>query len=654
VPLNDRREEKVTLMAVDISVEAPPTSPEVAHPSESLRLLLVEDSVVDARLVVGLLRSEWQFLICEHVATLAEALHLLNTVPFHVVLLDLNLGDSAGYTTFSAVHHAAPHTAILVLSSSNDEELATRTVREGAQDYLVKGTFDSRLLVRSIRYAFERKRSEEALRRSETTVRAIFENSLDGIVIVGEDGVFIEANQAAATLFGVTRQELTGNSIHNFTTADFKDQWRRFQASGTGRGEFWVHRHDGSKRLADCGFSANILPGRDLYMMRDITEQQDLEEQLRQSQKMEAVGRLAGGVAHDFNNILGIISGYAELMQMRSADEWFLSHTGRILAATQRASTLTKQLLAFGRRQFVTLRLLDVGVIVSEMREMVQCLMGAEVELLIEASAGQGLIKADQGQLEQTVLNLAANARDAMPSGGTMKLSVARCSTLGEQPEVAEGQYITLTVSDTGTGMDEEIQSQIFEPFFTTKKTASGLGLSTVYGIVKQSGGYITVKSAPNEGSSFTAYFPVAENMQCPASSSEEMAPSDGHETILLVDDQSELLEATAEYLEGCGYHVLKAADGEEGIAILDSYQGDIAVVITDLVMPKVSGRALVDHVRSTRPQTGTLVISGYSDDAVVKRGIFLDTTSFLQKPFAFDVMTAKVRSLIDSRGKSS
>jgi len=639
---------------VDTPIEKPPTPSGVAHPSDSLRLLLVEDSIVDARLVVGLLRSEWEFLICEHVATLDEALHLLNTVPFHVVLLDLNLGDSAGYQTFSAVHQAASHAAILVLSGSNDEELATRTVRDGAQDYLVKGTFDARLLVRSIRYAFERKRSEEALRRSESTVRAIFENSLDGIVIVGEDGVFIEANLAAATLFGVNRQELIGDSIHNFTTLDFKQQWQRFQAAGIGRGEFWLHRRDGSKRLADCGFSANILPGRDLYMMRDITEQQDLEEQLRQSQKMEAVGRLAGGVAHDFNNILGIISGYAELMQMRSADEWFLSHTGRILAATQRASTLTKQLLAFGRRQFVTLRLLDVGVIVSEMREMVQCLMGAEVELRIETSAGQGLVKADQGQLEQTVLNLAANARDAMPNGGTLKLSVARCSTLGEHPEIAQGQYITLTASDTGTGMDEETQSQIFEPFFTTKSKASGLGLSTVYGIVKQNGGYVTVKSAPNEGSSFTVYFPVAENIQSPASSSEEIAKSDGHETILLVDDQSELREATAEYLEGCGYHVLEAADGEEGIAILDSYQGEIAVVITDLVMPKVSGRGVLDHVRDTRPQTGTLVISGYSDDAVVRRGIFLDTTIFLQKPFAFDVMAAKVRSLIESRARSS
>jgi PAS domain S-box-containing protein len=641
-------------MAVDISIEKPPTPSGVAHPSDSLRLLLVEDSIVDARLVMGLLRSEWEFLICEHVATLADALYRLDTVPFHVVLLDLNLGNSAGYQTFSAVHQAAPHAAILVLSGSDDEELATRTVRDGAQDYLVKGTFDARLLVRSIRYAFERKRSEEALRRSESTVRAIFENSLDGIVIVGEDGVFIEANLAAATLFGVNRQKLIGDSIHNFTTLDFKEQWQRFQAAGTGRGEFWVHRRDGSKRRTDCGFSANILPSRHLCMVRDITEQQDLEEQLRQSQKMEAVGRLAGGVAHDFNNILGIISGYAELMQMRSADEWFLSHTGKILAATQRASTLTKQLLAFGRRQFLMPRLLDVAAIVNEMSSMVRCLVGAEVEILIEAPRDQGLVKADQGQLEQTVLNLAANARDAMPNGGTMKLSVARRSTLSEQPEVPDGQYITLTVSDTGTGMDEEIQAQIFEPFFTTKTASSGLGLSTVYGIVKQSGGYITVKSAPNEGSSFTIYLPVAESVQSLALSSGESAKQDGHETILLVDDQCELRDAVAEYLEACGYCVLKAADGEEGIAILDSYQGEIAVVITDLVMPKVSGRGLLEHLRNTRPQTGALVISGYSDDAVMRRGIFLDTTSFLQKPFAFDVMAAKVRSLIDSRGKSS
>ncbi len=641
-------------MEVDIAIEQASASPGIVHASGPLRVLLVEDSVVDARLVIGLLRSEREFLVCEQAATLAAALHLLSTAPFDMVLLDLNVGDSAGYHTFSAVYHAAPHAAILVLSSSDDEELATRTVREGAQDYLVKGTFESRLLVRSIRYAFERKRSEEALRRSEGTVRAIFENSLDSIVIVSEDGSFIEANAAAATLFGEARRELTGDSIHNYTAEDFKEQWQRFHAAGTRRGEFWIHRHDGSKRLADCGFSANILPGRHLCMMRDITEQKDLEAQLRQSQKMEAVGRLAGGVAHDFNNILGIISGYAELMQMRSSDESFQLQTGKILAATQRASTLTKQLLAFGRRQFLTPRLLDVGAIVHEMDDMVRCLMGAEIQLLIETPPGQGLVTADQGQLEQTILNLASNARDAMPSGGTMTLRVAQRTTHGEEAEVPAGEYITLMISDTGMGMSEEIQSQIFEPFFTTKKTASGLGLSTVYGIVKQSGGYITAKSAPGKGSTFTIYLPLAANVQWPAVASAETAKPDGPETILLVDDQCELREAAAEYLEACGYNVLKAGDGEEGIAILDSYQGEIAVVITDLVMPKVSGRALLDHVRTTRPQTGTLVISGYSDDAAVRQGIFLDTTSFLQKPFAFEVMAARVRSLIGSRRKPS
>ena len=641
-------------MEVDTPIDQAPTRPGIASPPGPLRLLLVEDSVVDARLVVGLLRSEWEFLVCEHVATLAEALRLLNSASFHVVLLDLNLGDSAGFATFSTVYRAAPQSAILVLSSSVDEELATRTVREGAQDYLVKGTFDSRLLVRSIRYAFERKRSEEALRHSEATVRAIFENSLDGIVIVGEDGAFIEANSAAATLFGVSRPELTGSSIHDFTGGDFKEHWQRFRAAGTGRGEFWVHRYDGTRRLADYGFSANILPGHHLCMMRDITEQRDLEAQLQQSQKMEAVGRLAGGVAHDFNNILGIISGYAELMQMRTHDDWFTSHTGKILAATQRASGLTKQLLAFGRRQFLTPRLLDVSVVVAEMSEMVQCLMEAETDLSIEAPGAQGMVKADQGQLEQVILNLATNARDAMPNGGTMTLRVARRSIPDDQPEVPAGEYITLTISDTGMGMNEEIQSHMFEPFFTTKKKGSGLGLSTVYGIVKQSGGYIGVKSAPNEGSIFTIYLPVAEVAQSPAFSSGDLAKSDGEETILVVDDQADLREATAEYLEACGYHVLKARDGEEGIAILDSYEGEIAVVITDLVMPKVSGRALLDHVRSTRPQTGALVISGYSDDAAVRQGLFLDTTSFLQKPFAFDLMAARVKSLINSRRKPS
>src|SRR5947209_728632 len=617
-----------------------------------LDVLLIEDNPVDARLVSGLLCSPSESLRCRHVSLLAEATQLLKAVQFDVILLDLNLEDSSGYDTFARVISTAPKTAILVLSSSDDEELAVRTVREGAQDYLVKGSFDARLLVRSIRYAFERKQSQEALRQSEATVRAIFENTLDGIIISGDGGICLEVNSAAAAITGVAREELTGCTLLRFVDPETEAEWHNLFQTRSGRTKFWIRRDDGARRLVDCAFNTNILPERHLIVLRDITEQQNLEEQLRQSQKMEAVGRLAGGVAHDFNNILGIISGYAELLQLNAVDSSQKTRADKILAAIEKAALLTKQLLAFGRRQVMSPKLLDLGVVVTEVNSMVHCLAGAEIQVLIHAQENMGLVKADQGQLEQVLFNLTANARDAMPDGGVLAIRVENHRYMNQSSDLPAGDYVLLSVRDTGTGMDTEIQSRIFEPFFTTKKTGTGLGLSTVYGIVKQSGGHIHVQSEPGNGSTFNIYLPVAMNTRLKPSQPAERRRIDfeGRETILLVDDEDDLRHATSEYLESCGYKVLKARNGKEAIEMSDAFSGDIELLISDIVMPKVNGRGLVDHVRKTRPQTNVLVISGYADDAVIRHGIYLETTCFLQKPFTFQVLGAKIRTLLDKR----
>ncbi len=621
-----------------------------ARQTAIVRVLLVEDNAVDARLITTLLRPPSSALQCSHVTRLAEALERLETGHPDVILLDLNLEDSAGYETFYRVRQAAARAAILVLSGSDDEELAIRTVREGAQDYLVKGSFDGRLLLRSIRYAMERKRTEEALRQSEATVRAIFENSLDGIVIFENSGLCMEANAAAGALVGVPRDELIGCRLCDFCDKGFAEEWEHLSESGSGRGQFLVHLTNGARRLVDYCFTANILPGQHLAMLRDVTEQQNLEDQLRQSQKMEAVGRLAGGVAHDFNNILGIISGYAELLQLNALHATERGRADKIISATEKAASLTRQLLAFGRKQVMSLKLLDLSAIMEGMSSMVDCLMSAEVQISIQAGKNLGLVRADQSQLEQVILNLTTNAREAMPEGGTLTVTIDKYQSSIDQAELPPGEYMRLTVSDTGIGMTEEIRSRIFEPFFTTKKTGSGLGLSTVYGIVKQSEGYITVQSAPQQGATFNVYLPVvcgSDLSPAPAGPrTREHVP--GHETVLLVDNEEGLRDAASEYLESCGYHVLTAGDGKEAIEISDRCDRAISLLICDIVMPKLNGRGVVEHMRKTRPETGILMISGYADDAVLRHGISLDPSCFLQKPFTFQALGAKIRGILD------
>jgi PAS domain S-box-containing protein len=614
-----------------------------------MRLLLVEDNPVDATLIRGLLRASSVAIHCGHASRMAEALaHVKVDLP-DVVLLDLNLDDSCGYETFHTMREAAPKAAILVLSGSDDEELAIRTVREGAQDYLVKGSFDGKLLLRAIRYALERKRAEEALRQSETTVRAIFENSLDGIVIFENSGACVEANAAAAALVGVAREELIGRVLCEFCEEGFQEEWQRLGQKGSGRGQFWAVLRNGSRRLVDYCFTADVLPGQHLAMLRDVTERQNLEEQLRQSQKMEAVGRLAGGVAHDFNNILGIISGYAELLQLQAPQHAERARAEKILSATEKAASLTRQLLAFGRKQVMSLKLLDLAEIMEGLISMVRCVMSDEVQVIVETGAGLGPVRADQSQLEQVILNLTTNAREAMPEGGTLTITIGKQENLEETPELPAGSYIRLAVRDTGVGMTPEIQRHIFEPFFTTKKNGSGLGLSTVYGIVKQSGGYIAVESAPQQGSTFSVYLPLAANNMAerPLAPRSQPLPVQGHETILLVDNEEELRNATAEYLEGCGYRVLTAADGRDAIEISDKFDGPISLVISDIVMPKISGRGVVEHMRKTRPGTEVLMISGYANDDMPRHGILLDPACFLQKPFTFQALSAKIRGMI-------
>jgi PAS domain S-box-containing protein len=388
----------------------------------------------------------------------------------------------------------------------------------------------------------------------------------------------------------------------------------------------------------------------------DISERNRLEEQVRQSQKMEAVGRLAGGVAHDFNNLLTVISGYSDLMleRLHPQDPLYDSVT-QIRKAGERAAGLTRQLLAFSRKQILAPRVLDLNAVLRDMEKMLTRLIGEDIDLALVVVPNLGRVKADPGQIEQIILNLVINARDAMPLGGKLTLETANVNLSRDHvenyPGLTPGSYVRLAVSDTGCGMDKAVMSRIFEPFFTTKETGrgTGLGLSTVYGIVKQSNGHVEVYSEPGAGTTFKIYLPcVAQDAELSKSNTASGHPVRGHETVLVVEDEQSLRAMIQQILEKSGYKVLQTRSGSEAQNVCALHPGAIDLLITDVVMPEVSGRQVAEHVSRIRPEVKVLYMSGYTDEAVVRHGVLSAEMAFLQKPFTPGTLVRKVREVLD------
>jgi signal transduction histidine kinase/ActR/RegA family two-component response regulator len=388
----------------------------------------------------------------------------------------------------------------------------------------------------------------------------------------------------------------------------------------------------------------------------DVGKRASLEEQLRQSQKLEAIGRLAGGIAHDFNNILTAIMGYSALLQagMEKRDP-LRQEVEEIKKAVRRASSLIQQLLAFSRRQVLQLKVLDLNAVILNIQQLLQRLIGEDIELVIVPAPVLRHVKADPGQIEQVLMNLALNARDAMPKGGKLTIETANVTVddaFARRHLISPGPYAMLSVTDTGLGMDADIQAHIFEPFFTTKEPGkgTGLGLATVYGIVKQSGGNVFVYSEPGKGATCKIYLPLVDEPLTPLEGAKPIIePVSGTETILLVEDEESVRELVSKVLQRNGYTILEARHGQEAVELCQKYPRDIHLLVTDVVMPRMSGREVAEKLQPTRPTMKVLYLSGYTDDEVVRHGVLESMTAFLQKPFTPDALARKVRDVLDA-----
>jgi two-component system cell cycle sensor histidine kinase/response regulator CckA len=516
----------------------------------------------------------------------------------------------------------------------------------------------------------DRKRAEETLARSELLFRSLIENALDIIAFVTSDGAVRYVSPSVERLLGYDPTRVGDlnvfDLIHPDDLAEAKTKFRRTLETGTRfeQVELRVRRSDGSWRtLSMMGKPSPPETGaRGLIInARDVTESRALEEQLRQSQKMEAVGRLAGGIAHDFNNLLTTILGYAELAvgRLKPEDPSRLE-LSEIDKAAQRAGDLTRQLLAFSRKQVLELRVIDLNQVVSDTEKMLRRLIGEDIDLVVSLKQRLVSVRADAGQIGQVLLNLAVNSRDAMPNGGklTIETSVVELdeSYSTFHFDVPPGRYVLLAVSDTGTGMDAKTLSHVFEPFFTTKEAGkgTGLGLSAVYGVVKQSGGHVSVYSEPGVGTTFKVYLPRVEDApeknRAPAV---HAALVGGTETILVVEDEEAVRRLTCRSLEAQGYEVLPAASASEALLLLEKHAGEIHLLITDVVMPDVSGRELARSAAPLRPLMKVLFMSGYTDNVIVHHGVLDAGTAFLQKPFTPRSLAQKVREVLDAEKRS-
>jgi len=661
--------------------------------SHPIRVLLVDDDE-DYFVLTSALFDEIQNVKfdVQWVSSYEEGLQAITRGACDVYLVDYRLGARNGLELLREAMHLGCSAPIIILTGQGDHEVDVESMRAGAADYLVKGQFGPPLLERSIRYAMERAHTLDALRESEERYELAVRGAKDGVWDwnLKTDEVYFSGRWMA--MIGCDEQETRTSSdewfgrVHPGDIERIKSKIHAHIEGGTPHFEceFRMRHQDGGYRwvlgrgmafrdgtgkpcrmagtLSEFHRNASRLAGT----MTDITEKKQaeealrrVEEQLRQAQKMEAVGKLAGGISHDFNNLLTAIMGYCELVYHRlSPSDPSRSEIAEINKAADRAASLTRQLLAFSRQQVLQPKVLNLNSVVVEMEKMLRRLITENIEFTTELAPDLGYVRVDPNQIEQILMNLIVNARDAMPQGGKLTISTANVDLdeayARRHLTVVPGPYLALSVSDTGVGISEEVKSRLFEPFFTTKERGkgTGLGLSTVYGIVRQSGGDIAVSSKLGAGTTFRILLPrvqdVPETAPVPAPISQ--LPG-GNETVLVVEDEESLRQMMGLVLREQGYSVLEASNGEEALRVVEKQNANgIDILLTDVLMPRMGGKELADHLRKRWPRAKVLYASGYTENAIDPNGVLEAGVAFLAKPFTLTRLTGKVREVLDRR----
>ena len=627
----------------------------------SLRLLLIEDSEDDAQLLVHELKRAGYDVRYERVDTEETLTAALNRQTWDLAIGDYSMPQFSGMAALRIIQERGLDLPFISVSGTITEEMAVAAMRAGAKDYVTKGHLQR--LIPAIERELRESEARAALRDAEASFATLVEFAPIGIYRSNPAGRFLSGNSALVRMLGYdSADEVLQLDMGRDVYADTAERQRLLDRDTYSDRQYddveatWK-RKDG--RLLQVQLSVRAVRNAagqvDYYetFVRDVTDQRRLQQQLTQSQKMEAIGRLAGGVAHDFNNLLTVITSYSDLVyQDLPPDDPRRDDVDQVRKAADGAAALTRQLLAFSRQQVLEPKVIDLNSVVDNLKKILQRVIGEDVELTTVLAAELAAVKADVSQIEQILMNLAVNARDAMPSGGKLTIETTNADYDPERQQRSDGssEFVMLAVTDTGTGMDEATKARIFEPFFTTKQPGkgTGLGLATVYAIVTQAGGFIWVYSELGHGTSFKIYLPQVDAVATTAAVARVDLPR-GTETVLLVEDAAAVRAVARQVLQRQGYNVLEASDGEDALHLAARYQGTIDLVLTDVVMPRAGGRELAERLLTVRRDTRVLYMSGYTDDSVVRHGILEGGVAYLQKPFSPEGLARKVREVLDA-----